>query len=80
MVAKPHPVLGEDVLAFVVLTEGSTTGPDELRAHCEPRIADYKVPREFIFIDALPRNPTGKILKRELREQIRAATSRKDDQ
>jgi acyl-CoA synthetase (AMP-forming)/AMP-acid ligase II len=72
VVAKPHPVLGEDVLAFVVLTDGATTTPEELRAHCEPRIADYKVPREFVFIDALPRNPTGKILKRELREQVRA--------
>jgi acyl-CoA synthetase (AMP-forming)/AMP-acid ligase II len=72
VVAKPHPVLGEDVLAFVVLTDGSTTGADELRGHCEPRIADYKVPRHFVFIDALPRNPTGKILKRELREQVRA--------
>jgi acyl-CoA synthetase (AMP-forming)/AMP-acid ligase II len=71
VVAKPHETLGEDVMAYVVITEGGSAGGEELREFLVPRLADYKIPREWAFIEALPRNPTGKILKRELREQAR---------
>jgi acyl-CoA synthetase (AMP-forming)/AMP-acid ligase II len=58
-----HPVLGEDVAAWVVLRPGATTSADALRAGLLERLADYKVPRRFIFLDALPRNEAGKVQK-----------------
>ena len=68
VVSKPHPDLGEDLIAFLVADGDERPTTDELRAYCAPLIADYKIPRDMRYIDALPRNPTGKILKRELRE------------
>ena len=65
VVGAPHPVLGEDVVAFVVLHEGAEADGDELRAFGLEQLADYKVPRQFVFIDELPRNPTGKVVKPE---------------
>ncbi|CAB5016686.1 unannotated protein [freshwater metagenome] len=70
VVGKPHPDLGEDLVAFVVLEGADEPAIDELREFCRPLIADYKIPRDIRFIDELPRNPTGKILKRELRSDI----------
>ncbi len=67
VVGVPHDVLGEDVAAFVVARPGATLDPDELIAFCRERLADYKVPRQVHFVDQLPRNATGKVLKRELR-------------
>jgi acyl-CoA synthetase (AMP-forming)/AMP-acid ligase II len=64
--AVPHEVLGEDVGAWVVLRPGQRASTEELTAFCAERLADYKVPRVVTFLDALPRNPTGKVLKREL--------------
>ncbi len=66
VVGFPHEVLGEDVAAFVVPRPGSSIDPDELRAFCAPQLADYKVPRRIVVVDALPRNATGKVLKAEL--------------
>ncbi|MFL6204578.1 MAG: class I adenylate-forming enzyme family protein [Acidimicrobiales bacterium] len=62
----PHAVLGEDIGAWIVLAEGSTADQEELRAFCAERLSDYKVPRAWTFLDELPRNATGKVLKREL--------------
>ena len=59
---------GERVRAFVVLRAGMDADPDDLKAHCRACLAGPKVPRDFIFLESLPRNPTGKVLKRELRE------------
>jgi len=59
----PHPVLGEDVAAWVVLRPGATATPDDLQAHCAARLADYKTPRVITLVDALPRNATGKVVK-----------------
>jgi fatty-acyl-CoA synthase len=69
VVGVPDREWGERVRAFVVLRPGATLEEGELRAFLRTRIAGPKVPREFVFVDALPRNPTGKILKRELRER-----------
>jgi acyl-CoA synthetase (AMP-forming)/AMP-acid ligase II len=73
VVGAPHPVLGEDVVAFVVLQPGSDASADDLRAFGLEHLADYKVPRQFIFVDELPRNPTGKVVKPELRARLAAA-------
>jgi acyl-CoA synthetase (AMP-forming)/AMP-acid ligase II len=62
----PHQVLGEDVGAWVVLADGAEASEDDLRAFCAERLSDYKVPRRYTFLDELPRNATGKVLKREL--------------
>jgi acyl-CoA synthetase (AMP-forming)/AMP-acid ligase II len=73
VVGAPHSVLGEDVVAFVVLHPDVTATPDDLRAFGLDHLADYKVPRQFLFVDALPRNPTGKVVKNELRARLAAA-------
>jgi acyl-CoA synthetase (AMP-forming)/AMP-acid ligase II len=62
----PHEVLGEDVGAWVVVRPGHELSAEELIAFCREHLADYKCPRVVTFMDALPRNPTGKVLKREL--------------
>jgi len=64
--AVPHAVLGEDVGAWVVLAPGATATADELRAFCAERLSDYKTPRSWTFLDELPRNATGKVVKRDL--------------
>ena len=66
VVGIPHEVLGEDVGAFVVARKGSDLDADELREFCAERLADYKVPRAIWFLDELPRNANGKVLKRNL--------------
>jgi acyl-CoA synthetase (AMP-forming)/AMP-acid ligase II len=58
---------GEVPVAYVVLRSPGTTGADVLVEHCQAQLARFKVPKEIIFLDALPRNPSGKVLKRELR-------------
>ena len=60
VVGAPHPVLGEDVVAFVVLHPGAHADTEELRAFGLEHLADYKVPRQFVFIDELPRNPPAR--------------------
>ncbi|RDH80578.1 acyl-CoA synthetase [Mycolicibacterium moriokaense] len=59
---------GHRLRAFVVKTDGASVDEDTIKAYVRDNLARYKVPREVIFLDELPRNPTGKILKRELRE------------
>jgi len=66
----PHPVLGEDVAAWIVVRPGSGLERDELLAFVAERLADYKRPRRFIFADTLPRTATGKVLKRELKQRL----------
>ncbi|MFA4929576.1 MAG: AMP-binding protein [Patulibacter sp.] len=67
---RPHPVLGEDLVAWVVVREGAEVTAEQLRATCAAQVADYKCPRDFRFVDALPRNAMGKLLRRELRAQL----------
>jgi acyl-coenzyme A synthetase/AMP-(fatty) acid ligase len=65
-VGVPHPILGEDLHAFVALRAGAGASADELRAWLGDRLADYKVPRSWSFVAALPRNAMGKVVKRLL--------------
>jgi acyl-CoA synthetase (AMP-forming)/AMP-acid ligase II len=70
VVGRPDERWGEVPVAFVVMNPDASTSPDELIDHCRTQLAKYKVPRDVVVIDALPRNPSGKILKRELRDQL----------
>jgi fatty-acyl-CoA synthase len=69
VVGRPDDRWGEVPVAYVVLRASVATTPGELIEHCRGQLARFKVPKEVVFIDALPRNPSGKILKRELRTQ-----------
>jgi long-chain acyl-CoA synthetase len=70
VIGVPHPVQGEAVRAYVVLKTDATATAEELRALCRGAVATYKVPETIEFIEALPKNPTGKILKKELRRRL----------
>jgi acyl-CoA synthetase (AMP-forming)/AMP-acid ligase II len=59
---------GQRLRAFVVKADGADTSEDELKDYVKANLARYKVPREIVFVDELPRNATGKVLKRELAE------------
>jgi acyl-CoA synthetase (AMP-forming)/AMP-acid ligase II len=54
-------------VAFVALRQDADATPDVLIEHCRAQLARFKVPKAVMFVDALPRNPSGKVLKRELR-------------
>lgn len=71
VIGIPDADAGEAVKAFVVLNHGRAAQDSELIDYARARIADYKAPRFVEFIDRLPRNPAGKVLKRELRERER---------
>jgi acyl-CoA synthetase (AMP-forming)/AMP-acid ligase II len=75
VVARPDPVLGEKVHAFVVVQGGAEISEDTVRAFCRSRLASYKVP-EFVTIgtEPLPRNANGKLQKAALRRQATEAT------
>jgi fatty-acyl-CoA synthase len=60
---------GQRLKAFVVVTQGAKVDPDELKDLVKANLARYKVPRDIEFLDELPRNATGKVLKRELAER-----------
>ena len=66
VVGLMDPVRGEVPIAFVELEEEASFDEASLRAHCRERLAGYKVPREIRRLDELPRNPTGKVMRREL--------------
>jgi acyl-coenzyme A synthetase/AMP-(fatty) acid ligase len=61
---RPDPEWGEAVVATVVAR--GAIAPEELRAHCAARLAAFKVPKAIAFTDALPRTPSGKLLRRAL--------------
>jgi fatty-acyl-CoA synthase len=70
VVGRPDERWGEVPVAYVVLQPAATATPDALIEHCRGQLAKFKVPKDVVFIDALPRNPSGKVLKRELRDHI----------
>lgn len=69
VVGLPHPKWVEAVTAFVVPKKGQTIGAEELEALCRKHLAPFKVPKAFIFVSELPKSPSGKILKRDLRKE-----------
>jgi long-chain acyl-CoA synthetase len=66
VVGIPHDSLGEEVGAAVALKAGEHVEPAELRDYVKERVAAYKYPRQVWLVDALPKGPTGKILKRDI--------------
>ena len=70
VVGRPDPRWGEVPVAFVVFREGLKADADELQEFCRARLAKFKVPRDVVFVESLPRNPSGKVLKRVLRERV----------
>jgi acyl-CoA synthetase (AMP-forming)/AMP-acid ligase II len=70
VVGRPDEKWGEVPVAFVVLKEGAVATPDELVEHCRGQLARFKVPKAVEFVAELPRNPSGKVLKRELRDRL----------
>ena len=69
VVGRADDVYGEIVEAVIVFKEGQQATPEELASHCRRLLADYKIPTVFEPVAALPKGPTGKILKRALRER-----------
>jgi long-chain acyl-CoA synthetase len=69
VIGRPDEVYGEVVEAVIVLADGLSATAADLRLHCAFQLAEYKIPATFEIVDALPKGPTGKILKRELRER-----------
>ena len=77
VVGIPDPYRGETVKAYVSLVAGESVDEQALIAYCKERMAAYKYPREIEFVDELPKTASGKILRRELRDQATAeATGR----
>jgi acyl-CoA synthetase (AMP-forming)/AMP-acid ligase II len=74
VIGAPDPKWGEKVVAVICVREGHSVDAAELVAFCRQEIASYKKPRHVVFIDMLPRNASGKVLKRELRDAIAAGT------
>jgi fatty-acyl-CoA synthase len=70
---------GQRLMAFVVLRDGAGLSEDEIKDYVSQNLARYKAPREVVFVDELPRNPTGKVLKRELLEQAENGEQKADE-
>ena len=67
VVGEPDERHGEVPVAFIVLKSSSKVTPRELRDHCRDRLGRHQIPKRMEFIEALPRNASGKVMKRELR-------------
>ncbi len=80
VVGIPHDVLGEDLVAFVVLRPGGSATASALRAFLLDHVADYKAPRRIELVPELPKNAMGKTLRRELRERAAVAALRGEEE
>jgi len=69
VIGVPDPEWGQEPRAIVVLKQGERSTPEEIIEFCRTRLAGFKRPRSVIFVDTLPRNQMGKVLKKELRER-----------
>src|SRR4026209_2579782 len=74
VVGVPDPRRGEQPVAFVSANEGATLDEKTMLQFVRSRLADYKVPKRVVFLPALPRNATGKVVKTALRKQVASDT------
>ena len=77
VIGLPHGKWVEAVTAFIVPKAGETIAEDEIMALCRRELAGFKCPKKIIFVDVLPKTPTGKILKREMRVTYKETFSEK---
>lgn len=70
VVPRPHSIFGEVVHAFIIPAPGTDLKEHEIIEHCAKLVAEYKVPASVSFLEELPRNPGGKVLKNRLREMV----------
>ncbi len=70
VIGLPDPKWVEAVTAVIVVKQGQALTEDQVLAHCHAHMAAFKAPKRVVFVDALPKNPSGKLLKRELRKTI----------
>jgi long-chain acyl-CoA synthetase len=75
VVGVPDPYRGETVRAYIVLKPGHQATAEELTDYCKERLAVYKVPKQFIFRDELPKSLIGKVIRRVLRDEAIAETN-----
>ena len=68
--AVPHDRLGEDVAVAIVLVENSELSEGDVRDYVSTRLVDFKVPRKVIFVDEIPKGPTGKLQRIGLAKQL----------
>jgi fatty-acyl-CoA synthase len=76
VVGVPHPRWVEAVVAVIVVRAGQPLSQDAVLGHCAQHLASFKVPKAVVFADTLPKNPSGKLLKRELRQHHAGLFSR----
>ncbi|MEH0826053.1 MULTISPECIES: class I adenylate-forming enzyme family protein [unclassified Micromonospora] len=70
VLGRPDARLGEEVVAVLSVRPDARVTPDELVAYCRERLAAYKYPRQVRIVPELPKGPTGKLLKRELKKEL----------
>ncbi|MDR3590806.1 MAG: long-chain-fatty-acid--CoA ligase [Negativicutes bacterium] len=75
VIGVPDELRGQAACAYLVLSEGQTFDKKAIRDYLQAKLAGYKIPRDFVLVAALPKNQTGKILKRVLREQVAGGTN-----
>jgi len=66
----PHPKLGEEVAAAVVLSEGSQSDEKDIRGFAKEKMADFKVPRQIVILDEIPKGATGKMQRIGMAEKL----------
>jgi long-chain acyl-CoA synthetase len=71
VIGVPDERVGEEIMAVIVLKKGVNVTDKEIIDLCEKNLAKYKKPRHISFVEALPKNPSGKVLKRELRKRYK---------
>jgi long-chain acyl-CoA synthetase len=70
VVGMPDPLMGEEVMAFLVLKPGQSATTDEIIGFCQSKLARFKCPKQVRFVEALPKSPIGKILRKDLRRLL----------
>lgn len=77
VIGVPHEIWGEAVKAFIIIKQGKNVDQDALKKLCKDKLAGYKQPQSFEFVEDLPRSSAGKILKREIREKYWAGKNKR---